>query len=640
MSTTTASASASASTAASSLDSSPPAFKIVGVLLAVGSGLLIGSSFVFKKKGLLASQKGKVAGEGVAYLKSPMWWTGMTMMIMGELCNFAAYAFVEAIIVTPLGALSVVICAILSSIFLNEKLTFFGWIGCALCIVGSTIIALNGPQEQTVSTIPQFMQLFLSPGFLVYGSLAIASALVIIFYCAPRWGKKNMLWYIMICSVIGGLSVSCTQGLGAAIVTSVRGNSQLKQWFFYFLLVFVAMTLLTEIYFLNVALALFNTAMVTPTYYVIFTFFTLVTSIILYQGVKSTVIQIMTVVLGFLVICAGITILQMSKIDPTQLKGLDRKSTLLLQAARSQTEENEKGDLIGIEEPGLDAIRGSSGLIGSVIRARSAKRLSMSGAGSRYTSRHGPPTILEEGEVPHYGGMRRYQLSDSPVPPPLPSDASERISMYSNPTSLRIPSNNPAPKAQSIRFTDAALQPHGHSTPQMAPRQDSLHAEILDASSLRDVQGSDPLQASAFRNYDSDRSYRTQTAPASQSSFRDTYADPYSEDLPPIPARHSFDSMSEINSNRPNVGTMYSHAEEEESHSSTSEKARRGLFGRQHSDKHYPGVHGSDLDDEEAASLVAESMNSARAQDGSLQDTPESPGVRLLPKTPQRPGLI
>ena len=42
----------------------------IGILLAVGSGVLIGSSFVFKKKGLLSSQKGKVAGEGVGYLKS------------------------------------------------------------------------------------------------------------------------------------------------------------------------------------------------------------------------------------------------------------------------------------------------------------------------------------------------------------------------------------------------------------------------------------------------------------------------------------------------------------------------------------------------------------------------------------------
>ena len=34
-----------------------------------------------------------------------------------------------------MGALSVVICAILSSFFLNEKLSFFGWLGCALCVV-------------------------------------------------------------------------------------------------------------------------------------------------------------------------------------------------------------------------------------------------------------------------------------------------------------------------------------------------------------------------------------------------------------------------------------------------------------------------------------------------------------------------
>lgn len=42
----------------------------IGIILAVGSGVLIGSSFVFKKKGLLSSQKGKVAGEGLGYLKS------------------------------------------------------------------------------------------------------------------------------------------------------------------------------------------------------------------------------------------------------------------------------------------------------------------------------------------------------------------------------------------------------------------------------------------------------------------------------------------------------------------------------------------------------------------------------------------
>lgn len=52
--------------------------------------------------------------------------------------------------------------------------------------VGSVIIALNGPSEQSVGQITEFQKLFLSPGFLVYGSILIVAALVIIFYFAPR----------------------------------------------------------------------------------------------------------------------------------------------------------------------------------------------------------------------------------------------------------------------------------------------------------------------------------------------------------------------------------------------------------------------------------------------------------------------
>ncbi|KAI0368859.1 DUF803-domain-containing protein [Pilatotrama ljubarskyi] len=324
---------------ASDPDSSPPPqYRAVGVALAIGSGVLIGSSFVFKKKGLLSSQKGHIAGEGVAYLKSPMWWTGMIIMILGELCNFGAYAFVEAIVVTPMGALSVVISSILSHFLLKERLSVFGWISSIQCLLGASILALNGPEEQSVSTIEGFKHLFLAPWFLAYGGVVIAAAVVLAVWVAPRWGKKSMMPYLGICSLIGGLSVSCTQGLGASIVTSIRGDNQFKNWFIYFLLVFVIVTLLTEIYYLNVALAMFNTAMVTPTYYVTFTFCTLVTSVILYQGLKASASQIITIVLAFAVICTGITILQMTKVDPRTLTNVDEHTTLLLEAARQEVD--------------------------------------------------------------------------------------------------------------------------------------------------------------------------------------------------------------------------------------------------------------------------------------------------------------
>ncbi|KZT43560.1 DUF803-domain-containing protein, partial [Sistotremastrum suecicum HHB10207 ss-3] len=368
------SSSASPSASAASSATAPHQYRVIGIVLAIASGLFIGTSFVLKKKGLLRSQKGHAAGEGVAYLKSPMWWSGMTLMILGELLNLGAYSFVEAILVTPLGALSVVICAILSHFFLKEKLSLFGWIGCTQCILGSVIIAMNAPNEQSVSTIAAFKKFFLAPWFLAYGSVLIAAALIVIFFIAPKYGTKSMLWYILVCSLFGGLSVSCTQALGASILTTIRGQNQFKNWFIYFLIAFVICTLLTELFFLNKALALFNTAMVTPTYYVMFTFCTLCTSIILYEGLKSSGAQIMTMVLGFCVICTGIFILQMSKVDPRQLT-VDPKTSMLLQAARSEVEPagaGEENDLEkevkATEEPGMDALRGTLGAIGSVIR--------------------------------------------------------------------------------------------------------------------------------------------------------------------------------------------------------------------------------------------------------------------------------
>ncbi|KAI9605804.1 hypothetical protein H4Q26_004172 [Puccinia striiformis f. sp. tritici PST-130] len=348
-------ASASAALTGSHTLTSPPSYKIIGIVLALVSGLFIGSSFVFKKKGLLVSQQkviqnGGQVGESHAYLKSPMWWAGMSLMIVGEICNFVAYAFADAILVTPMGALSVVISAVLSSIFLKERLSFFGKVGCFLCVLGATIIAVNGPKDQAVSTIPEFERLFLAPGFLVFASIILVSAVLLIFVAAPRWGKTSMLVYITICSVIGGLSVVATQGLGASIITTFRGESQFKFWFMYFLIGFVVCTLLTEINYLNKALELYNTAMVTPTYYVMFTFSTLVTSIILFQGLKAPAADIITLVLGFMVICCGITLLQMSKVDPIELTGLDSKSAVFLAADKEV--DTESG--LGAEEPGVD----------------------------------------------------------------------------------------------------------------------------------------------------------------------------------------------------------------------------------------------------------------------------------------------
>ncbi|KIP01259.1 hypothetical protein PHLGIDRAFT_97099 [Phlebiopsis gigantea 11061_1 CR5-6] len=629
--TTTTSATASASTSAAATLKAPGNLKIVGIILAIASGVLIGSSFVFKKKGLINSQAGKAAGEGVAYLKSPLWWTGMTMMILGELCNFAAYAFVEAIVVTPMGALSVVISAILSSLFLNEKLSLFGWLGCSLCILGSVVIALNGPSEQSVGQITEFQKLFLSPGFLVYGSVLIVVALVIIFYFAPRYGKKTMLWYIMVCSMIGGISVSVTTGLGSAIVTSAMGDNQFKHWFIYFLLVFIVVTLVTEVYYLNVALALFNTAMVTPTYYVIFTFFSIITTIVLFKGLSAPVTQIITLVMGFLVICVGITILQLSKIDPTQLKvpGLDRRSTMLLQAARSNIEGVDEKDLGAIEDPGMDALRGSFGTVGSIIRARSARRMSMSSTNASVRNRHGFPGA--DDDRPHYngmggdrfGGMKRHQLYDPPV------RGADEISLASATLS---------PRKQTIKFGDEDIvhsypvpgrgatqtqATHEHRSAWSGHGQSQLHEHEPEPEPAPAPGRAESTLGLITEELDVD-SLRSAPPTVYEDPFR-ARADPFANS-PSTTTLASFPSFTTSGSS--NASTVGTAGPDRQSH-----QHHHHLFGRSSSGRDYPRGN-SDDDEEESESLV---RNSSRDLEAGTLNIRQEGSIRLVPPVPSKP---
>ena len=160
---------------------------------------------------------------------------------------------VDAILVTPLGALSVVITTILSAIFLKERLSFVGKVGCFTCIIGSIVIVMNAPEQSSAATIQEMQGFVIAPGFLSYAGVIVIACTFIAFWAGPRYGKKSMLVYLSVCSLIGGLSVVATQGLGAAVVAQAGGTPQFNQWFLYVLLVFVVATLLTEIIYLNVS---------------------------------------------------------------------------------------------------------------------------------------------------------------------------------------------------------------------------------------------------------------------------------------------------------------------------------------------------------------------------------------------------
>ncbi|KAL4785190.1 magnesium transporter NIPA-domain-containing protein [Aspergillus varians] len=495
-----------------STDSSdrPSSYKAIGVSLAAASGVFIGVSFVLKKVGLLRAnvKYNEEAGEGYGYLKNLWWWSGMTLMIIGEICNFVAYAFVDAILVTPLGALSVVITTILSAIFLKERLSFVGKVGCFTCILGSVVIALNAPEQSAATDIQEMKGYVIAPGFLSYAGVIIVACAVTALWAGPRYGKRSMFVYISICSLIGGLSVVATQGLGAAILAQINGKSQFKEWFMYVLLVFVIATLLTEIVYLNKALNLFNAALVTPTYYVLFTSSTIISSAVLFRGFKGSGMQIATVILGFLQICAGVVLLQLSKSakdvpDAAIFKGdLDQIREVATQ------EEPES-------EPKADAIRGTA----AIIRRLSTPRRNVEAEEARRYFRernedHTKPPA--DNEIIEWDGLRRRKtvIGEKPersASTPLPPLGMSRFPDNWSENADTTPSVNSF--MDEIRSRTSSIM----NSPWRAVPDDHPSHEPVPGSDLKAVDtsypGSHPLRMVSWADEDRDRDQSRFNAP-------------------------------------------------------------------------------------------------------------------------------
>ncbi|OAY77831.1 probable magnesium transporter NIPA6 isoform X1 [Ananas comosus] len=287
-----------------------------GLILAVVSSAFIGASFILKKKGLKrAGKSGTRAGVGgYTYLLEPLWWAGMITMLVGEVANFVAYVFAPAVLVTPLGALSIIVSAVLAHFMLKERLQKLGVLGCVSCIVGSVVIVIHAPQEHTPSSVEEIWKLATQPAFLVYATATLAFVVALIVHFEPRYGQTNILIYLGICSLMGSLTVVSIKAIGIAIKLTLEGISQVaypQTWVF----VTVAIVcVVSQLNYLNKALDTFNTAIVSPIYYVMFTTLTIVASTIMFKDwYGQNVSSIASEFCGLITIISGTILLHTAR---------------------------------------------------------------------------------------------------------------------------------------------------------------------------------------------------------------------------------------------------------------------------------------------------------------------------------------
>jgi hypothetical protein len=160
-----------------------------------------------------------------------------------------------------------------------------------------------------------------------------------IYKIAPKYGRKNPLIYLSICSTSGSVSIMFIKAFGIALKMTFAGNNQFTHPSTYVFVILVAGCILTQMNYFNKALSQFSTNMyvydiltihsiqiwnmmltfasVNPLYYVTFTTCTLIASCLLFQGFNTTsAVNTISLLCGFLIIFSGVYLLNLSREDP------------------------------------------------------------------------------------------------------------------------------------------------------------------------------------------------------------------------------------------------------------------------------------------------------------------------------------
>ncbi len=202
----------------------------------------------------------------------------------------------------------------------------------------------------------------------MYAVAAISLSVYLIYVIAPQYGQTNILVYIAICSLIGSLSVMACKGLSIAIKLTFSNKSQLSNPLAWFFLISVATCIAIQMNYLNKALDIFNTSIVTPIYYVMFTTLTIIASAILFQEwrtLSNPAKDLVGTLCGFLTIIFGVFLLHAFKDLNIQL------SDILVSASRQNG-----GGSTDVEEGVITMVTRDTPVTNGLLLANSSVRSS------------------------------------------------------------------------------------------------------------------------------------------------------------------------------------------------------------------------------------------------------------------------
>ncbi|TFK43367.1 magnesium transporter NIPA-domain-containing protein [Crucibulum laeve] len=262
------------------------------------------------------------------YLKSKLWWLGFCLMNVGEIGNFISYAYAPASVVAPLGTFALMANCLFAPLLLKEQFRKRDLLGIFIAIIGAVTVVLSTNASDIRLNPDALVRAICQLPFAIYCGIYIAGAMVLSTLSHGNIGRNWVFVDVGLCALFGGFTVLSTKALSTLL--TMEWIDIFTKWITYPVLAVLILTGIGQIRYLNRALMRFDSKVVIPVQFVLFTLSAIIGSAILYGDFKRAKFhEIITFLYGCAATFAGVFIIAwapnqtIGQYDEAPMNGLD-----------------------------------------------------------------------------------------------------------------------------------------------------------------------------------------------------------------------------------------------------------------------------------------------------------------------------
>nr|XP_018672736.1 NIPA-like protein 2 [Ciona intestinalis] len=257
-----------------------------GTALAVVGNILIAISLNVQKFAHRKRQAEGIVEDSTlcgsnSYLRSPVWWTGIILMAIGEIGNFVAYGFAPASVVAPLGCVAVLANGGLAVIFNEESLRMRDVVGASFAIVGSFLIVTFSSKPKMILNAQELTSHLGGWQFIIYVFVEVVMFGIVMF--VKSHDVHNVMLHLTLVAILGSFTVISAKAVSGLLALTIEGKSQLDEPILYIMVVIMIVTTIFQVKYLNEAMRLYDIATVVPINFVLFTISAILAGTLFYQ---------------------------------------------------------------------------------------------------------------------------------------------------------------------------------------------------------------------------------------------------------------------------------------------------------------------------------------------------------------------